>query len=92
MERVLKYGTNFETNLINMQKDNPQFSFLTDFNSADHAYYRWKVYSLKNGDLTYWWRLQPFLMFENGPVWSPPKITFQENVRFQYFEFYRHCI
>lgn len=80
IERVFQYGTDFENMLIQREKGNPDYDFLTNFYSAEHAYYRWKVFSLKNGDLPNWWKCQPFVMFEGGSIWYPPQIPFEEQV------------
>jgi hypothetical protein len=82
IQLVFKFGTEFELDLIKREKGNPKFEFLTNFNSMEHVYYRWKVFSLKNGDLPNWWKCQPFVMFEGGSTWIPPKIPFEEVVMF----------
>eukprot|EP01127_Copromyxa_protea_P000440 TRINITY_DN1035_c0_g2_i5.p1 TRINITY_DN1035_c0_g2~~TRINITY_DN1035_c0_g2_i5.p1 ORF type:complete len:403 (+),score=97.96 TRINITY_DN1035_c0_g2_i5:428-1636(+) len=35
-------------------------------------YYRWRVFSLLNGDTLRRWKQEPFQMFEGGPFWVPP--------------------
>jgi len=38
----------------------------------DAQYYRWKSYSLRNGDTPYSWRTEPFQIFLDGEYWIPP--------------------
>jgi U2-associated protein SR140 len=62
--------------------DNEDYAFLFDSNVfplnlqlkklPDSQYYRWKLYSLKNGDTPYSWRTEPFQMFTDGEFWIPP--------------------
>lgn len=80
VQLVLKNGPEFEEQLIKREKGNPKYEFLTNCYSAEHAYYRWKVFSQRNGDLPNWWKCQPFVMFEGGPTWIPPRIPFEEEV------------
>lgn len=80
IQLVLKNGPDFEKMLVNREQGNPRYDFLTNLYSAEHAYYRWKIFSLSNGDFENWWKCQPFVMFQGGPTWFPPKITFVENV------------
>jgi hypothetical protein len=39
-----------------------------------HAYYRWRLYSIAQGDTPDRWRTDPFHLFSNGPVWVPPPL------------------
>ncbi len=48
------------------------FRFLLDPSTADHRYYRWRVYSLSQGDSLKTWRASPFQMVMGGPFWIPP--------------------
>jgi hypothetical protein len=58
--------------------------YLTRYNqSNEHIYYRWKLYSLLQGDSLYQWRSEPFQMFAEGPWWIPPEVPFDNNVRMQ---------
>ena len=36
-------------------------------------YYRWRTFSLAQGDTLSSWRRVPFQMVENGPLWKPPE-------------------
>jgi len=61
---VLKDGCEFEQLMMMEQQDNPQFAFLFDLDSSDHAYYRWRLYSLagrlwqKEGNADGWQLMQ----------------------------------
>lgn len=37
-----------------------------------HVYYRWKLYSILQGEDRQNWRLERFRMFEDGSWWEPP--------------------
>lgn len=41
--------------------------------AALYNYYKWKVYSLAQGETDNYWREQPFQMSIGGPVWVPPQ-------------------
>ncbi|KAI7898394.1 uncharacterized protein BX663DRAFT_525141 [Cokeromyces recurvatus] len=74
IERVLKYGPLFEAMIIDREIGNPTFKFLFDNTSPEHIYYRWKLYSLSQGDTKSRWLDEPFQMFEGGPWWIPPEL------------------
>lgn len=69
---VAKDGMVFENLAIQRERDDPKFRFLFDTDLPDHIYYRWRVYSIAQGDSLYSWRQQPFQMLEGGPYWIPP--------------------
>lgn len=54
------------------ERDSPDFSFLFDVNCPEHKYYRWRVYSLAQGDTLGRWRTGPFVMIAGGLRWTPP--------------------
>lgn len=68
---VGKYGMVFENIVINNQRKHSkkQFAFLFDVESKDHAYYRWKIWSLLMGDSATNWSIKPFRMIENGYIY-----------------------
>ena len=70
---VSKYGHEFEREIINREKENPFYDFLWDPESRDGIYYKWKVYSLCQGDTMHDWREAPFQMFYNSEKWLPPR-------------------
>ena len=45
---------------------NPEYAFLFDAAGALHAYYRWRLWSLAQGDTLRSWRAEPFRMVEDG--------------------------
>lgn len=49
------------------------FGFLFDPDCADHQYYRWRVFSLTQGDTLLNWRQDAFYIQHGGALWHPPK-------------------
>ncbi len=80
IERLLVHGPEFEGALIQKEGNNSSFKFLFDNTHPDHAYYRWKIYSLLQGDSLSQWRTVPFQMYAGGPWWIPPSPDFSEEV------------
>ncbi|KAJ3311004.1 hypothetical protein HDU76_003229 [Blyttiomyces sp. JEL0837] len=78
IERVIHHGPMFEALLMDREGTNPLFTFLFQNDSPEHAYYRWKLYSLLNGDSKSKWPTEPFSMFDEGPIWIPPPVPFDE--------------
>ncbi|KAI9362068.1 hypothetical protein DFJ73DRAFT_813257 [Zopfochytrium polystomum] len=78
IERVLVHGPMFEALIMDREANNPQFSFLFQNDSPEHVYYRWKMYSLLHGDSKINWPTETFSMFDEGPVWVPPSIPFED--------------
>ena len=72
IEFVIREGPEFEAMLMNIEMTNPDFSFLSDFQNPAHTYYRWKLYSILNGDPKNSWGMKPFKMYKNGSIWLPP--------------------
>lgn len=68
-EIILKYGQVGEMML--MEKRDPRLLFLIPGNPGN-IYYRWRLFSLLQGDSFTTWRQEPFQMFVNGPYWIPP--------------------
>jgi U2-associated protein SR140 len=59
------------------ERSSPQFSFLFPEKSKQgYIYYKWKVYSLMQGDTAEKWLTSPFRMSSNGPLWYPPPCPF----------------
>jgi hypothetical protein len=46
---VLKDGCEFEQMIMMEQQGRPEFDFMFDLDSEEHAYYRWRLYSLAGG-------------------------------------------
>ncbi|KAH8355217.1 hypothetical protein KR093_009146, partial [Drosophila rubida] len=76
IEFVIREGPMFEALIMSREMENPLFSFLFDNESPAHIYYRWKLYSLLQGDTPSEWREEQFRMFKGGPVWKPPVANF----------------
>ncbi|XP_022913572.1 U2 snRNP-associated SURP motif-containing protein-like [Onthophagus taurus] len=72
VEFVVKEGPLFEAMIMNKEINNSMFQFLFDNKSPNHIYYRWKLYSVLNGESVYEWSNKEFRMFKNGSVWIPP--------------------
>ena len=50
------------------------FAFLFTPQCEAHQYYRWRVFSLAQGDLLTRWRTEPFVMISGGSLWIPPRV------------------
>lgn len=50
--------------------------FLFENESPAHIYYRWKLFSLLEGDTPSEWRQEEFRMFKGGAIWKPPAANF----------------
>ncbi|CAG9859742.1 unnamed protein product [Phyllotreta striolata] len=72
IEFVVREGPAFEALVMRKELDNPDFNFLFDCKSPTHVYYRWKLFSILNGDGPRSWSMREFRMFEGGSVWCPP--------------------
>ncbi|KAI9011717.1 hypothetical protein DFJ74DRAFT_307995 [Hyaloraphidium curvatum] len=76
VERAVRYGPDFEAAVVERERGNETgpFAFLFDFESPEHVYYRWKLYSVLQGEPPSGpWRTTPFEMYDEGPAWSPPR-------------------
>ncbi|KAJ1925037.1 hypothetical protein IWQ60_004818 [Tieghemiomyces parasiticus] len=80
IERLIKYGPAFEALLMDREWMAPEFAFLFAYDSAEHIYYRWKLYSVLQADSRTSWRTKPFQMFHSGPLWVPPEVPFDDYV------------
>lgn len=76
IEFVIREGPLFEALIMSREIENPAFSFLFDNESPAHIYYRWKLFSLLQGDSTNEWNETEFRMFKGGPIWKPPMLNF----------------
>lgn len=65
----------FEAMIMNREISNPCYRFLFENQSPAHVYYRWKLFSILQGDSTSRWSTQPFRMFEGGSIWKPPPLN-----------------
>ncbi|OTF78640.1 U2 snRNP-associated SURP motif-containing protein-like protein, partial [Euroglyphus maynei] len=81
VEFVVREGPPFEALLMNREITNPQFSFLFENQSAAHVYYRWRLFSVLQGEHPSRWRTEEFRMFVGGSIWRPPPIDiFQQGM------------
>ncbi|KAI9303100.1 hypothetical protein BJ944DRAFT_268929 [Cunninghamella echinulata] len=74
IERIVVYGPLFEELIIERESNNKQYEFLFNNLHPDHIYYRWRLFSILQGDTNLNWRTEPFQMFEGGPWWIPPNV------------------
>lgn len=72
VEFVIREGPMFEAIIMNKEINNPFFRFLFENQSPAHIYYRWKLFSMLQGDSPKQWSLEDFRMFKGGSVWRPP--------------------
>ncbi|EDO34857.1 predicted protein [Nematostella vectensis] len=72
VEFVVREGPMFEAMIMNREINNPKMRFLFDNQSHEHTYYRWRLYSILQGDSPTKWCTEKFRMFEGGSWWKPP--------------------
>lgn len=72
VEFVVREGPIFEATIMNRELSNPQFKFLFENQSPEHIYYRWRLFSILQGDAKDKWSTNDFRMFKDGSVWRPP--------------------
>ncbi|XP_063237472.1 U2 snRNP-associated SURP motif-containing protein [Bacillus rossius redtenbacheri] len=75
IEFVIREGPMFEAIIMNREINNPMFRFLFENQSPAHVYYRWKLFSLLQGDLPSRWRTHEFRMYKGGSIWKPPPMN-----------------
>ncbi|VVC31641.1 mRNA splicing factor Cwf21 domain,SWAP/Surp,SR140, RNA recognition motif,CID [Cinara cedri] len=75
IEFVIREGPLFEAMIMNKELNNPMFQFLFDNCSPTHLYYRWKLFSMLQGDTPKEWRTDEFRMFKGGSIWRPPPMN-----------------
>lgn len=63
----------FEAMIMNKELNNPMYRFLFDNQSPEHIYYRWKLFSILQGDSPTKWKTVKFKMFVGGSIWKPPQ-------------------
>ena len=90
---IAKDGTALENKLLEMERENSEFSFLVapplpdagnkqnDSNLerllSEHIFYRWRTYAFCQGDSFNMWRTEPFVLLRNGNFWIPPPLDTQ---------------
>ncbi|XP_060942551.1 U2 snRNP-associated SURP motif-containing protein [Limanda limanda] len=72
IEFVVREGPVFEAIIMNKEKNNTDYKFLFDNKSQDHVYYRWKLFSILQGESPTEWRTTDFRLFRGGSLWRPP--------------------
>ncbi|XP_061156265.1 U2 snRNP-associated SURP motif-containing protein isoform X2 [Syngnathus typhle] len=72
IEFVVREGPLFEAMIMNKEKNNSDYRFLFDNKSQNHVYYRWKLFSILQGESLTKWRTTDFRMFRGGSLWRPP--------------------
>ncbi|XP_068160489.1 U2 snRNP-associated SURP motif-containing protein isoform X1 [Antennarius striatus] len=75
IEFVVREGPMFEAMIMNREINNPMYRFLFENQSPAHVYYRWKLYSILQGEAPAKWRTDDFRMFKNGSMWRPPPLN-----------------
>ncbi|KAK7881785.1 hypothetical protein WMY93_030194 [Mugilogobius chulae] len=75
IEFVVREGPMFEAMIMNREINNPMYRFLFENQSPAHVYYRWKLYSILQGESPSKWRTEDFRMFKNGSLWRPPPLN-----------------
>jgi len=69
-----------ETELAKGESSQFQFLFNPELTNSDEwVYYRWRVYSISQGDDLFRWRTKPFAMYDGGPLWKPPSCANPRN-------------
>ncbi|CAB0027865.1 unnamed protein product [Trichogramma brassicae] len=72
---VVREGPMFEAMIMNREINNPMFRFLFENHSPAHTYYRWKMFSILQGETPKEWRTEDFRMFKGGSIWRPPPMN-----------------
>uniref|UniRef100_A0A914HYV2 U2 snRNP-associated SURP motif-containing protein n=1 Tax=Globodera rostochiensis TaxID=31243 RepID=A0A914HYV2_GLORO len=72
VEFLVRSGPLFEAILMARERQNPMYRFLFDNHHPTHVYYRWRLYTILQGDDRQKWRLDKFKMFAGGSWWQPP--------------------
>ncbi|KAJ8357163.1 hypothetical protein SKAU_G00199570 [Synaphobranchus kaupii] len=75
IEFVVREGPMFEAMVMNREINNAMFRFLFENQSPAHVYYRWKIYSILQGESPTKWKTEEFRMFKNGSLWRPPPLN-----------------
>ncbi|XP_076130412.1 U2 snRNP-associated SURP motif-containing protein isoform X1 [Alosa pseudoharengus] len=75
IEFVVREGPMFEAIIMSKEKSNPDFRFLFENKSQEHVYYRWKLYTILQGESPGQWRTADFRMFRGGSIWRPPLLN-----------------
>lgn len=82
IEFVVREGPMFEAMIMSREIENPLFRFLFENESPAHIYYRWKLFSILQGDPPAEWRQAEFRMFKGICRASNPNTIFRLNYFF----------
>ncbi|EGD80545.1 hypothetical protein PTSG_01136 [Salpingoeca rosetta] len=74
IEFVVRHGPEFEDELAKRTNFDKDFSFLRDFSSSEHVYYRWKLYSILQYERVDEWDEEPYRLYSGGSLWQPPLV------------------
>ncbi|KAI1696853.1 surp module domain-containing protein [Ditylenchus destructor] len=72
IEFLIREGPLMEAIIMARERANPMYRFLFENHHPAHVYYRWKLYSVLQGEDRMKWRLERFRMFQDGSWWEPP--------------------
>ncbi|XP_051984742.1 U2 snRNP-associated SURP motif-containing protein-like isoform X2 [Xyrauchen texanus] len=75
IEFVVREGPLFEAMIMNKEINNSLYRFLFENQSPAHVYYRWKLYTILQGESPTKWKTEDFRMFKNGSHWRPPPLN-----------------
>ncbi|XP_065345980.1 U2 snRNP-associated SURP motif-containing protein [Cloeon dipterum] len=75
VEFVVREGPLFEAMIMNREINNPMFRFLFENQSPAHTYYRFKLFSILQGDPQNKWITEDFRIFKGGSIWRPPPMN-----------------
>ncbi len=78
---VAEDGETFERELKAREARNERFQFLFERESSEYIYYMWRVFAYAQGDGDTSWRVDPFVMCDEGPRWIPPPMSQNEVAR-----------
>uniref|UniRef100_A0A672RIJ6 U2 snRNP-associated SURP motif-containing protein n=1 Tax=Sinocyclocheilus grahami TaxID=75366 RepID=A0A672RIJ6_SINGR len=75
IEFVVREGPMFEAMIMNREINNSLYRFLFENQSPAHVYYRWKLYTILQGESPTKWKTEDFRIFKNGSIWRPPPLN-----------------
>uniref|UniRef100_A0A673H6P6 U2 snRNP-associated SURP motif-containing protein n=1 Tax=Sinocyclocheilus rhinocerous TaxID=307959 RepID=A0A673H6P6_9TELE len=75
IEFVVREGPMFEAMIMNREINNPLYRFLFENQGPAHVYYRWKLYTILQGESPTKWKTEDFKIFKNGSIWRPPPLN-----------------
>ncbi|KAF1743466.1 hypothetical protein MXB_4833, partial [Myxobolus squamalis] len=75
VEFLIREGPLFEAFIMNRELKNPKFRFLFDSFIPENSYYRWRLFSILQGDSPYKWSEKEFRMFKGSSIWVPPRMS-----------------